>query len=145
MTLDELHQQLLAAGCNPNNYAIGNWEGMYDGICLAQFNNEWHIFYAERGQQQQIFSTFESQDMACQAFLHIILNMEHRHLVGFFQTSDAAEALCNLLTEAGLSPIQDMIPYSSGPSPVRYRVFVVGKEIFKARETLGENIQVSTT
>jgi hypothetical protein len=57
--------------------------------------------------------------------------------VGFFQSKENAEALSARLKEYGIESYRNDIPYNGWKDP-RYRVFVVGKDIFKARELFNE-------
>ena len=61
----------------------------------------------------------------------------HDHLVVFFVSEENAKVLAEQLAQPGVQPHQDKIPYGGLVSP-RYRVFVMGKDIFKARDLLGE-------
>jgi hypothetical protein len=137
MNIHELAQYLADEGCNPGNYAIGTRGIASDAYCLTQSGDQWQVYYTERGLDQPPIFESSDEEAACVFFRNFIMNMRHDHLVGFFQAESAAQALRAILERYGIPSLQDAIPYHGWHDP-RFRVFVVGKDIFKARETLGD-------
>lgn len=136
MNIHELDQRLAEEGCNPSFYSVGSRGGASDAFCLTRNNGKWRVFYTERGQDHApIFETHSEED-ACRFFFRHIMAMRHDHCVGFFRSEQQAKALGAKLEQHGLNPHRDKIPYG-GPRDPRYRVFVTGKAIFKAKEILG--------
>jgi hypothetical protein len=136
MNVQELKQRLFEEGCNSSVYAIGARGDASDAFCLAHDGENWRVYYTERGQDDAPVFVSEDEDDACQFFFQKIMSMRHNHCVGFFRSQERAKSLCNDLEQQGLNAYSDKIPYDVDEP--RYRVFVVGKAIFKARALLGE-------
>jgi len=132
----ELTEKLIAEGCNSRSFAVLGRQS--DAFCLDKRGNEWVVFYSERGvDAAPIFrSNFESE--ACNFFFEYVLNLEHWHLVGWFKEEAGAESLEEKLAELGIPFVRNDIPAYKHANDRRYRVFVVGKDIFKYRQALGE-------
>lgn len=136
MNVEELKQRLLDAGCSPYNFSIG--PGGSDVYCLEQQGEVWRVFYTERGKDDPpIFESRSEAEASEFYFDHITKKIRHDHLVGFFVSEGNAIDLETQLSQNGIKPHRDKIPYGGWSDP-RYRVFVVGKDIFKARAVLGE-------
>jgi len=96
--------------------------------------------YTERGNDDAPIFESKSEEEACEFYFNYIMTkFRHDHMVGFFKSVQNAKALSEKLSQNGIQSHQDKIPYGGWIDP-RYRVFVVGKDIFKAREMLGEEI-----
>ena len=65
------------------------------------------------------------------------MGFRHDHCVGFFRSEGEAQSLVLTLAQHNVPSWQDKIPYGGADDP-RYRVFVTGKDIFKAKEFLGK-------
>lgn len=137
MNTRELAERLLEEGCNPSMYAIGSRGGASDAFCLSHRDAQWQVCYTERGLDSPPIYASGSESQACEFFFKYIMAMRHDHCVGFFKSQDNAVALEHELREPGVISWSDQIPYGGKHDP-RYRVFVTGKEIFVAREALGE-------
>lgn len=137
MNTRELAERLLEEGCNPSMYAIGSRGGASDTFCLSHRDAQWQVCYTERGLDSPPIYASGSESQACEFFFKYIMAMRHDHCVGFFKSQDNAVALEHELRELGVISWSDQIPYGGKHDP-RYRVFVTGKEIFVAREALGE-------
>jgi len=130
----ELKQRLLHEGCSPYQFSIG--PGGSDVFCLDQRDGKWIIFYTERGRDDDPIFESASEHEACEFyFTYISAKIRHDHLVGFFVSQQNARSLTEKLAQHGIQSHEDKIPYGGWSDP-RYRVFVVGKDIFKARELL---------
>lgn len=137
MKTAELERRLAAAGCNHALYSIGSREGVSDAFCLVEAHGRWRVFYTERGRDSPpIFETGDEGE-ACEFFFRHITGMQHSHCVGFFRSEERAQSLRLELQSHGLASRQDRIPFG-GPRDPRFRVFVEGRAVFKARELLGE-------
>ncbi len=131
VNIRELEQQLLAEGCNPLSFAIGERGSASDAFCLMQDDCVWQVFYTERGiDQKPLFSTTDEAE-ACTFFFKHIMSFRHPHLAGFFRSKPAADGMMAALKREGIDAWQDGILYR--PDDWRYRVFVEGKAIFHAR------------
>jgi hypothetical protein len=136
VNIQELEQRLFEEGCNSSLYAIGARGGASDAFCLAHDGEKWCIYYTERGQDDAPIFVSNDENDVCQFFFQKIMSMRHSHCVGFFRSQERAKCLCKDLEQQGLNASTDKIPYHVDEP--RYRVFVVGKDIFQARELLGE-------
>ena len=133
MTLSEVTPFLLAEGCNPMTFAVGSRGNASDAYVLAQQNGLWEIFYTERGSDSNpIFST-DSEDEACRFFIQKVSTSQQWHMVGWFTKEADANQLEERIKALGITPIRNDIPCFSGPGDARYRLFVVGKDIFPMR------------
>lgn len=135
MKASGLRKRLLAAGCNESNFAVlsrGN-----DAFCLDKKGNIWVVFYSERGLDSEAIFSPESENEACEFFFDYVTKQQHWHIVGFFKNESEAKELESKLVAIGVQPIRNDIPAYRTASDPRYRVFVVGKDIFKVRESLG--------
>lgn len=137
MNIQHLTQYLADEGCSPANYAIGTRGSASDAYCLTHSGGQWSVYYTERGLDRTPIFESADEEEACAFFRNFIMNMRHDHLVGFFRAESAAQALQAVLERYGIPTLEDAIPYHGWHDP-RFRVFVVGKDIFKTREILGD-------
>jgi hypothetical protein len=137
MNREELERRLFVEGCNPSLYAVGSRAGASDAFCLVENHGRWSVFYTERGEDSTPIFASTSEEDACEFFLRHITSMRHFHCVGFFSSEARAQSLRSELQARGVASSQDRVPFG-GPQDPRFRVFVEGKAVFKAREVLGE-------
>jgi hypothetical protein len=136
MNAAELKQRLLEEGCSPHNFSIG--PGGSDVYCLEHQDGVWRVFYTERGKNDRPIFETKSEAETCEFYFdYITKKIRHDHLVGFFIWEENSIRLGSQLAENGIKSHRDKIPYGGWSDP-RYRVFVVGKDIFRARAVLGE-------
>ena len=132
----ETHKKLIAEGCSTQNFTIGNHGS--DVYCLCNKNGMWSVFYTERGiDHPPIFSSI-SEEEACKFFYSYIIKMEHWHIVGFYKDNNLAKAMESKLSNLGIRFIRNDIPAYHAQNDPRYRIFVVGKDIFKFKDAFGE-------
>lgn len=136
MNIRDLAQRLAEEGCTPSSYSIGSRGNASDAFCLTHRGGRWQVFYTERGLDSAPMFEAENEEDACEFFLHHILSLRHDHCVGFFRSAQLAQALRERLLATGIACRSDQIPYG-GPEDPRFRVFVRGKAVFRARELLG--------
>jgi hypothetical protein len=137
MNIKELEQRLIAEGCSTSNYSIGYRDS--DVFCLMQINGLWKVFYTERGLDQEPMFESANEAEACEFFFkYQTERIQHVHIVGQFFAKDKADELDARLQGLGLRTWLNHIPHVHWTDVRRFRVFVVGKDIFKAREILGE-------
>jgi hypothetical protein len=136
MKVTELRKKLLDEGCNPHNFAV--LSTTHDAFCIDKDGNQWKVFYSERGQNSDPIFTSTDESEACDFFYDLILKQQHWHLVGFFKNEADAKALEEKLLAADIKPVRNDFPSYKTANDPRYRVFVVGKDIFKAKELLGK-------
>ena len=135
MNIHELEHKLIEAGCSGMNYSISDRSS--DVYCLMNIEGVWKIFYTERGHDQESFFESTSEEEACEFFFNYQTEkIQHVHLVGFFKSKERSDALDAQLKSHGLQTWQNHIPHFDASGP-RYRIFVVGRDIFRAKEILG--------
>jgi len=136
MNIQKLERRLVEEGCSRSHYSIGFRDS--DVFCLIKIDGMWKVFYTERGLDQEVMFESASEEEACEFFFkYQTERIEHHHIVGFFKSQVKADALEAQLKGHGLRTLQNPVPYHGWADP-RYRVFVVGKDIFKTRELFGD-------
>ncbi len=135
MKASELNNMLIAEGCNESNFAV--LSEIDDAFCLNKKGNEWGVFYSERGCDSKPLFTSKSENEACEFFFNYVKKQEHWHIVGFYKNEDEAKQLEDKIATIGVKSIRNDIPAYQTTNDPRFRVFVVGKDIFKVREKLG--------
>lgn len=135
MTIADLQERLLAAGCSRSNYHLGEPYRVTDVYCLAQRAGGWHFFYTERGKDSPPEKIFMDEAEACQFFYDFVMKIRHLHLVGFYQSLETFRQHTRFLQQHGLTISTDQIPYGGWEDP-RYRLFVEGTDIFTVRQML---------
>jgi hypothetical protein len=136
MNIQELERRLEEEACNRAHYSIGYRDS--DVFCLMKIDGMWKMFYTERGLDQETMFESESEEEACEFFFkYQTERIRHDHIAGFFQVPANAKALAVKLKAHGIDSHENNIPYRGWHDP-RFRVFVIRKDLFKARELLGE-------
>lgn len=135
MKSSELTKKLLEEGCNPHSFAV--LSRSHDAYCIDKKGKEWTVFYSERGCDSDPIFRSTSEEEACEFFYQYVINQEHWHIVGFFKDETDAKELEDKLLSIGIKPIRNDIPSYKSANDPRFRVFVVGKDIFKAKEYFG--------
>ncbi|MGJ8654920.1 MAG: SPOR domain-containing protein [Akkermansiaceae bacterium] len=138
MDTRELEVRLLAEGCSMSNFAINHRGSGSDLYCLGKKGEVWSVFYTERGRDSEPIFESVSEEEACLFYYDLMKKMDHWHLVGFFADEASALELQGRLTDIGVVFIRNDIPAYKHADDPRYRLFVVGEDIFKVRELLGD-------
>ncbi|RYY76283.1 MAG: SPOR domain-containing protein [Gammaproteobacteria bacterium] len=136
MKTDELKEKLISEGCNESNFAVMGRTS--DAFCLDKKGEKWSVFFCERGSDSAPIFSSDSEEETCEFFFNYIIKQQHWHIVGFFKNISDANDLEEKLTSIGVKPIRNDIPAYRAAGDLRHRVFVVGKDIFKVREHLGD-------
>jgi hypothetical protein len=136
MKASELTNQLLAEGCNPQNFSVLSRK--QDAYCIDKSGKQWKVFYSERGCDFEPIFTSNNESEACEFFYNLIIKQQHWHLVGFFKDEADAKALKEKLSALGINTIRNDIPAYKTANDPRYRVFVVGNDIFRVKAQLSE-------
>lgn len=139
MTTAELARRLEAEGANPATYDIGHRS--YDGVCLLHEGGRWVVLYSERGRDQAPMFASADESAACEYYLAHVLAQPQYHAVGFFQSEKAAQALQAQLERQGLAVRTGKLLYAA--NDYRHQVWVMGKDIFAARQLLGSNLPLT--
>ena len=136
MNISELERRLVEEGCSKSHYSIGYRDS--DVFCLLNENGIWRVFYTERGLDQEPIFESPSEEEACEFFFkYQTERIRHDHIVGFFHVQANVKPLIAKLAEHGIQTREDAVPYHGWHDP-RFRVFVVGKDVFKAQDILGD-------
>jgi hypothetical protein len=136
MTTAELAHRLEAEGANPATYDIGRRS--YDGVCLLHEGGRWVVLYSERGRDQAPMFASADESAACEYYLTHVLAQPQYHPVGFFHSEKAAQALQVRLEQQGLTVRTGKLLYAA--NDYRHQVWVMGKDIFAARQLLGSSL-----
>jgi hypothetical protein len=136
MTVSEVYEKLLAEGCNKSSFSIHRSE--HDAFCLVKRGDAWVVYYSERGQDYSPEYESSSEEDACQFFYKLVMEQQHWHIVGFFKSESEARALEAKLESIGVEPIRNDIPAYKHRDDLRYRVFVVGKDVFRVKDLVGD-------
>jgi len=136
LTTTELARRLEAEGANPATYDIGHRS--YDGVCLLHEGGRWVVLYSERGRDQEPMFASADEAAACEYYLAHVLAQPQYHAVGFFRSEKAAQALRARLEQQGLAVQTGKLLYAT--NDYRYQVWVMGKDIFAARQLLGSTL-----
>jgi len=136
LTTTELARRLEAEGANPATYDIGHRS--YDGVCLLHEGGRWVVLYSERGRDQEPMFASADEAAACEYYLAHVLAQPQYHAVGFFRSEEAAQALRARLEQQGLAVQTGKLLYAT--NDYRYQVWVMGKDIFAARQLLGSTL-----
>ena len=138
MNVSDLESLLLAEGCTKESYAIGSRGTASDAFCLLLNDRMWEVFYTERGVDSQPIFSSKSESEACDFFHKHILSLPHWHPVGWFTSEADAIELENRIRSLGIQPIRNDIPSYRWAGDKRYRIFVMGKDIFPVRKAIPE-------
>jgi hypothetical protein len=136
VTTTELARRLEAEGANPATYDIGR-RG-YEGVCLLHEGGQWVVLYSERGQDQPPMFMSADESAACEYYLAHVLAQPQYHPVGFFRSEAAAQALQARLEQQGMAVRIGKLLYAA--NDYRHQVWVMGRDIFAARQLLGSNL-----
>lgn len=136
MELNELYDKLIAEGCN-RFFIEGIGGPQSDDVELLAYNNgKWEVAYTERGKRNNpMFSTADKQEAIRYYYDHVI-GQQHWHLVVFTRAATTAEFYKAKLESLNLKVIQNDIPHYAAMKDRVFRLFVVNKDIFTAKEKL---------
>ena len=131
MNIPELKEKLNSEG-HEGHYAIeSNGD---DVFCLYRKKGKWEVAYMERGMKAPpIFSTNNLAE-ACDFFYDYISGMDSWHCVCIYKKKRLFKALQKKLNGKGIKTIENNIPNFDFPGDVRYRLFVVNKDIFEVKK-----------
>ena len=137
MDITELEKRLEEEACSRSHYSLGTRDPG-GAFCLIHENGKWLVLYSERNLDDEPLFVSESESEACEFFFeYMTTRILHTHLVGYFISLKNAEVLAERLAQQGIATHRNDILYHGWDDP-RFRVFVIGKDVFKAREILGE-------
>ncbi|MGX7688158.1 hypothetical protein ACWA1C_13425 [Flectobacillus roseus] len=136
MELKELYNKFINDGYN-NFYIDGIGGPRPDDVhCLGFDNQIWTVYYIERGQKSNpIFST-NDKDAAIKFYSDVVSTIEHWHLIAFTRSTQILSDYKQTLEKMNVKTIQNDIPDFSKSGDRVYRLFVVNRDIFVAKEQL---------
>lgn len=136
--LQLLYDRLMASGCNMF-YIEGVGGPQADCVeVLCKKGTNWAICYSERG---QLFSPiFESDDLedVIVFYENHILRMDHSHLVIMTRNLEKFNEHKSILEKHNIRTSQNDLPHYKFMNDKIYRLFVINKDVFKAKEIFGE-------
>lgn len=136
MKINELQSYLESEGYNPLYYHIGDgWKACGDTICISKKSYEYQVFYVEKGNKtHEFFVSLDKQD-SCDKFIETLDKEKNSKAfcICSYIKEDDAEKLEAIVKDAGMKYFRNDISYG-GYSDMRYRIFVYGKDRFKAQE-----------
>ncbi|MEO5911759.1 MAG: hypothetical protein ABIP95_12790 [Pelobium sp.] len=138
MELKELYNKFIKEGYN-NFYIDGVGVPIPDDVhCLGFDNNNWTVYYIERGKKSTpIFSTTD-KELAIKYYSDFVAKIEHWHLIAFTRSSKIIEEFNQKLGKLAVRTIQNDIPDFKVTGDRVYRLFVVNKDIFVAKNEIGD-------
>ncbi len=134
MELKELYDKFIAEGCN--RFCIEGIGGQrFDDIERLEMNNgTWEVNYYERGRARDtLFSSVDKQE-AIHFYDDFVMKIQHWHLVAFTRSFDVFNAYRATLESHGIRTIQNDIPDYASTNDHIYRLIVINKDIFRAKE-----------
>jgi hypothetical protein len=133
MELKDLHDKLIAEGCN--RFYIDGIGGLQsdDVECLGFNNGAWEVYYIERGVKNEPLFISENKQEAIKYYYKHITNQEHIHIVVFTRFRKLFNLKKEKLEQAGIKIFENNIPHYKEKDDIIYRLFVINKDIFKAK------------
>jgi len=134
MDLQELHDKLVSEGCK-NFYIEGVGGGFPDDIHILGTNNgKWEIYYTERGQRSKAVFSFDDKERAIEKYYDFIIGQAHWHLIVFTRSLSVLETYRAVLDKNYIPSFQSEIPDYVTRGDRVFRLFVVNKDIFRAKK-----------
>lgn len=136
MELTELYNKFIQNGYH-NFYIDGVGGPKPDDVhCLGFDKQNWTIYYIERGQKSApVFST-KDKDEAIKFYSDFVSKIEHWHLIAFTRSTEILTNYKKKLDKLNIRTIQNDIPAFSSEGDRVYRLFVVNKDIFIAKQQI---------
>ena len=138
MELIDLYNKFILDGYT-NFYIDGVGGPKSDDVhCLGFDNQNWTVYYIERGQKSDpIFSTQDKED-AMKFYSDFVSKIEHWHIIAFTRSTEIFNKYNQKLKELNIRTIQNDIPDFNVTGDRVHRLFVVNKDIFLAKEQFGD-------
>ncbi len=134
MELAELYQKFLEEGFNYFNIKGVGGPANSDVFELAENVGIWEIYYTERGQNQPPIFVSTDRAEAIAAFYEQMRKIKHIHLVACTRSGKVLDDYKDKLEASGIETYQNDIPAYKTINDHVYRLFVINKAIFKAKE-----------
>ena len=134
--LKALHDKLINEGCKDFCMPGVNEQSFVEGYCLDLRDDEWIVYYGERGGEDRPKFFYNDKEGAFKYFYELIMSQEHLHIVAFTRSLNMFNFHKNELGKYEITTIQDDIKNYKTIDDHVYRLFVKNKDIFKAKEIL---------
>lgn len=136
MDLIDLYNKFILEGYT-NFYMEGVGGTMKDDVHCLEFDNQnWTVYYTERGiKSKPIFST-KDKDIAIAYYTEFVSKIEHWHLIAFTRSIEILTDFKEKLEKLEIKIIQNDIPDFRLTGDRVYRLFVVNKDIFVVKEQI---------
>jgi hypothetical protein len=133
MELTELYNKFISEGYN-NFYIEGVGGPRPDGLhCLGYDNKSWSVYYIERGQKSAPIFITQDKNEAIKYYSDFVSRIEHWHLIAFTRSKEILNDYKLKLEKLDVKTIQNDIPALTKENDIVYRLFVVNKDIIKAK------------
>ncbi len=138
MELTALYDKFISEGFS-NFYIEGVGGPQPDDVyCLGFDNQNWSIYYIERGQKSKpVFTTHDKME-AINFYTEFVSNIEHWHLVVFTRSIKVFNDYKQKLEILNIRTIQNDIPAMSFSGDIVHRLFVVNKDIFSVKSAFND-------
>jgi hypothetical protein len=134
--LIKLYNELIDEGCDCNSFYIDGISKSIpnDTFCLDNDGQKWKIYYTEMGEKTDIYSTYDLIDAINYYKKYIMEKVEHWHLICFTRSIKTLDKYRNVLKQNEIEVIENNIPAYKHYGDCVFRIFVNGKDIFRANE-----------
>ena len=134
MDIKDLYNNFISEGYT-NFYIEGVGGPMKDDVhCLGFENQNWKVYYTERGiKSKPIFSTAD-KDVAMAYYSEFVSKIEHWHLIAFTRSSKILDDFKYKLEQLGIKTVQNDIPNFRLTGDRIFRLFVINKDIYVAKK-----------
>ncbi|MBK6833594.1 MAG: SPOR domain-containing protein [Bacteroidetes bacterium] len=105
-----------------------------DVHCLGFNNPNWEVYYIERGQKSEPIFSSTNEEEAIRFYADFVSRIEHWHLITFTRSAEILNDFKSKLESKNIRTIQNDIPSYKAVGDKVYRLFVVNKDIFTAKE-----------
>ena len=132
-SLQELRARLEEEGVSSSAFSLDG-SGNGECYCIRETSANWEVFYSERGHRNNLvqFKTFVE---AAAHFMACVLDDETTrcNFLAWFSDRARADDFVAILKQAGITPNHRDAPPVRDAADIRYRVFVNGPDLERAR------------
>jgi len=137
MPLSTLYNKFISEGYI-NFYIDGIGGPQTDDVHCLGFNNpNWEVYYLERGQKSEPIFSSTNEEEAIKFYTDFVAKIEHWHLIAFTRSAEILNDFKSKLESKNIRTIQNDIPNYKTAGDRVYRLFVVNKDIFLAKNMFG--------
>jgi len=134
MRLTELYDKFISEGYT-NFYIDGLGGPQLDDVHCLDFNDpNWEVYYMERGQKSEPIFSSTNEEEAIKFYTDFVSRIQHWHLIAFTRSAEILHDIKSKLESKNIRTIQNDIPSYKVVGDRVYRLFVVNKDIFIAKD-----------